>query len=96
MISDEIKQKLQHIVRGACLQGTADRCTTLRNLLIEGFGADPTVKSKFESRAIVKEKQNNFLKSYSAQSGLLLTSLPPDQQYLTRWGNPKSFWIRID
>jgi hypothetical protein len=65
MICDEIKQKLQHIVRGACLQGTTDRCSSIRNLLIQGFGADPTVKSQFESRAIVKEKQNSFLKSYA-------------------------------
>jgi hypothetical protein len=39
MISNEIREKLQDIVRGACLQGTTDRCSAIRNFLIEGFGA---------------------------------------------------------
>jgi Serine/Threonine/Tyrosine Kinase found in polyvalent proteins len=91
MVSNEIREHLQDIVRGACLQGTADRCSTVRNLLIEGFGADPTVKSQFESRAVVKEKQNTFLKSYAEHSGMWLTSLPPDTQYLTRGGESKVF-----
>lgn len=91
MISDEIKHKLQHIVRGACLQGTTDRCSTIRNLLVEGFGADPTVKGEFESRALVKEKENKFLKSHAVRTGIWLDSLPPDQQYLTRGGESKIF-----
>jgi hypothetical protein len=62
MNSYEIREKLQDIVRGACLQRTTDRCSTIKNLLIEGFRAGPTVKGQFESRAIVKEKQNTFLK----------------------------------
>lgn len=65
MISNEIKRKLQYLVRGASIQGTSDPCSTIRNLLIGGFGADPTVKGQFESRAIVKERQNEFLKSYA-------------------------------
>jgi hypothetical protein len=68
MISNGIKEQLQYIVRGAGLQGAKDHRPTIRNLLIEGFGADPTVKSQFESRAIVKKKQNNFLKSYAAKA----------------------------
>jgi hypothetical protein len=91
MISNEIREQLQDIVRGACLQGTADRCSTVRNLLIEGFGADPTVKSQFESRAVVKEKQNTFLKSYAERSGMQLASFPPKTQYLTRGGESKVF-----
>jgi hypothetical protein len=55
MISNEIKEQLQYIVRGASLQRATDRCSTIRSLLIEGFGADPTVKGQFESREIVKE-----------------------------------------
>jgi hypothetical protein len=91
MISNEIREQLQYIVRGACLQGTAGRCSTVRNLLIGGFGADPTVKGQFESRAIVKERQNEFLKSYALQSGIWLASLPSDTQYLTRGGESKIF-----
>jgi hypothetical protein len=63
MISDEIREKLQNIVRGTRLEGAADRCTTIRNLLVEGFGASPTVKGEFESRSIIKEKQVEFIKA---------------------------------
>src|SRR5580704_2400089 len=74
MISNEIKRKLQDIVRGASLQGSSDHCSTIRSLLIEGFGADPTVKGQFESRAVIKEKQTIFLKSYALQSEIWLSS----------------------
>jgi hypothetical protein len=63
MISDEIWQKLQNIIRGDVLEGQEDHCTAIRNLLCQSFGSDPTVKKEFESRAVHKEKQNHFLKS---------------------------------
>src|SRR5258708_6882278 len=86
MLSDDIRSKLQDIVRGTCLQRAADRCSTVRNLLIEGFGASPTVKGEFESRSIIKEKQVEFLKTYAKESGLWLESLMPGTEYLTRGG----------
>jgi Serine/Threonine/Tyrosine Kinase found in polyvalent proteins len=91
MISNEIREQLQYIVRGASLQGPTDRCSTIRNLLVGSFGADPTVKGQFESRAIVKERQTEFLKSYALQSGIWLPSLPSDTHYLTRGGESKIF-----
>jgi hypothetical protein len=39
--------------KGFCFQGSADRCSTVRNLLIEGFEASPTVKKEFESPPVV-------------------------------------------
>jgi len=62
MISDEIRQKLQNIIRGDVLEGQEDHCTAIRNLLCQSFGSDPTVKKEFESRSIVKEEQARFLK----------------------------------
>jgi hypothetical protein len=91
MISDEIRQKLQNIVRGACLKGTEDRCSTVRNILIEGFGANTTVKGEFESRSIVKEKQVEFLKTYASNSGLWLQSFPVGSEYLTRGGESRIY-----
>jgi Serine/Threonine/Tyrosine Kinase found in polyvalent proteins len=91
MISNEIKEQLQYIVRGVSLQRPTDRCSTIRSLLVGGFGANPTVKGQFESRAILKERQNEFLKSYALQSGIWLTSLPSDAHYLTRGGESKIF-----
>jgi hypothetical protein len=91
MISNEVREQLQHIVRGAGLQRSTDRSSTIRSLLVGSFGADPTVKGQFESRAIVKERQNEFLKSYAVQSEIWLASLPSDSQYLTRGGESKVF-----
>jgi hypothetical protein len=98
MISNEIKRKLQDIVRGASLQGSSDHCSTIRSLLVESFGADPTVKGQFESRSVVKEKQTIFLKSYALQSEIWLSSLPPDTDYLTRGGESKIFmdWDKLN
>jgi hypothetical protein len=91
MISDEIRGKLKDIIRGTCRQGESDRCSTFRNLLIESFGASPTVKGEFESRAIIKEKQAEFLKSYAKTNGLLLDSLPWGSEYVTRGGEAKIY-----
>jgi hypothetical protein len=91
MISDEIRKKLQNIVRGTCLEGAADRCSTVRNHLIEGFGTSPTVKGEFESRSIIKEKQIEFLKTYAKESGLWLESLVPQPEYLTKGGESKVY-----
>ena len=91
MISDEIRQKLQNIVRGELHQGQGDACTTIRNLLCKSFGASPTVKSEFESRTIIKEKQVGFLKSCAQDSGLWMDSLPQGSQYLTEGGESKVY-----
>ncbi len=61
MISNEIREKFQDVVRGACLHGAAGHCSAVRNLLVESFGAGSTVKSEFESRAIIKKEQARFL-----------------------------------
>lgn len=91
MLSDEIRSKLQDIVRGTRFEGSTDRCSTVRNLLVEGFGASPTVKGKFESRSIIKEKQIEFLRTYTKESGLWLESLAPQTEYLTRGGESKVY-----
>jgi hypothetical protein len=86
MIADEIREKLQDIIRGALHEGAADRCSTERDFLIKSFGTDPTVKSEFESRAIIKEKQADFLISHAKETDLLLDSVPPGSEYLTKGG----------
>ena len=88
IISDEIREKLQNIIRGTLLKGQGDCCTTIRNLLSESFETGPTVKSKFQSRAIIKEKQAHFLKSYAEKASLWMESLPQGCEYMTRGGEP--------
>ena len=91
MIAYETRKKLQDIIRGSLLQGQRDHCTTIRNLLIESFGTSSTVKSEFQSRAILKEKQAQFLRSYAEKNGLWLPSLPEGSQYLTRGGEAQIY-----
>jgi hypothetical protein len=86
MISNEIRSKIQNIVGGTRIQGPTDRCSTVRNFLIEGFGTSATIKGEFESRSIIKEKQVEFLKTYAKESDLWLESLMPGTEYLTRGG----------
>lgn len=86
MISDEIRTKLQNIVRGKLHQGQGDACSAIRNLLCESFGASPTIKSEFENRSVIKEKQVEFLKLHAHKNSLWLESLPSDAKYLTEGG----------
>jgi hypothetical protein len=91
MITDEIREKLQNIIRGELHQGQVDACTTVRNLLCKSFGASPTVKSEFEGRAIIKEKQVSFLKFHAQKEALWLESLPSGSKYLTEGGESKVY-----
>ena len=91
MISHEIRNKLQNIVNGTRFEGPADNCATVRNLLIESFETDSTVKSEFESRAIVKEKQANFLRAWAEEMGIWLDNLPMGSEYLTKGGESKIY-----
>jgi len=91
MISNEVRKKLQNIIRGARLQGAEDRCSTVRDILVESFGTSSTLKGEFESRSIIKERQVEFLKHYAQKSGLWLESLPPGTEYLTRGGESKVY-----
>jgi hypothetical protein len=91
MISDDIRAKLQNIIRGELHQGQSDACTTIRDLLCKSFGASPTVKSEFEGRAVIKEKQVGFLRSHAQKTGLWIESLPQGSQYLAEGGESKVY-----
>jgi hypothetical protein len=91
MISNEIRKKLQNIVRGDVIEGQEDHCTSIRNLLCQSFGSDPTVKKEFESRSIIKEEQARFLKAYAEDNELWMQSLPAGSQYLTEGGESKVY-----
>ncbi len=91
MISDEIKSKLQNIIRGELQAGQTDSCTTTRNVLCKSFGTSATVKSEFTRRAILKEEQTGFLKDYAHKENLWLEYLPQGSQYLTEGGESKVY-----
>jgi hypothetical protein len=91
MISDEIRKKLQNIIRGNVLEGQEDHCTTIRNLLCQSFGSDPTIKREFESRSILKEKQARFLKLHAEKNECWIPTLWEGSQYLTRGGESEIY-----
>lgn len=91
MIPNEIREKLQDIVNGARFERAADRCATVRNLLVESFGTGSTIKAQFESRAIVKEEQARFLKSWAGEVNHRLGTLPTGIAYLTKGGESKVY-----
>ncbi len=91
MIADELRQKLQNIVRGELQEGEMDSCTAIRNLLCKSFGTGPTLKSEFARRAILKEKQVSFLRACAEKENLWRESLPSGCQYLTEGGESKVY-----
>lgn len=91
MISYEIRQKLQNIVRGNDLEGQEDHCTAVRNLLSQSFGSNPTVKGEFESRSIIKEAEAGILKILAEKRNIWMPCLPEGSTYLTRGGESQIF-----
>lgn len=91
MLSDGVRQKLQHIVRGTLIEAAQDRCTTTRNFLCSGYSTSTEVKTNFEGQLIIKEKQAERLKEYASINDLWLKSLPENSQYLTRGGESKIY-----
>ena len=57
MVSDDTLIKIKNITEGVIIEGTTDNCTAVRNLLCAGFPTSTTVKTDFESKAIIKEEQ---------------------------------------
>jgi hypothetical protein len=96
MIEDEIKAKLQNIIRGNVLTGQTDSCSTIRNIRVENLGRSRTVKRDFESKSRLKKEQAQFLKSYALSSGIWMDLPLEGYTYLTRGGDRMSTWIRPD
>jgi hypothetical protein len=61
MLPDDTRSKIKNITTGAIIKGSEDNCTAVRNLLCSSFSTSTTVKKDFESKAIIKEKQEAFL-----------------------------------
>lgn len=91
MLGDDVRQKLQHIVRGTVIETAQDRCTTTRNFLCSGYSTSTEVKTNFEGQLIIKEEQAERLKEYASVNGLWLQSLPENSQYLTKGGESKIY-----
>jgi len=86
MISNELREKLQNIVRGNVPEGQEDHCTAVSNLLVQSFGSDPTVKGAFESRSIFKKEQELFLKAFAKAKKFLDSGVTQIRSIFDPWG----------
>jgi hypothetical protein len=91
MISDELRTGLQNIIQGIGGENPNDRCASIRSLLIQSFGASRTSQKNFESKAVLKEEQDQFLRTFTRKNGLWLSDLPNAATYLTRGGESKVY-----
>jgi hypothetical protein len=91
MLPNDSQRKIKDIVSGIIIKGQQDTCTTIRNYLCKSFATSRTVKTAFESQAIIKEEQSYYLENYAKSEGLWLNYLPDSIRYLTRGGEAKIF-----
>ncbi len=90
-VTDDTRSKIKNITEGVIIEGQQDNCTAVRNLLCAGFPTSTTVKTDFEGKALVKEKQAVLLEKYSTEKNLWITDLPGEDRYLTRGGEARVY-----
>lgn len=86
MFSDEIRSKLENIVKGVVIEEHGDTCTPIRNLLCTSFRTSTTVKEDFEGKSIIKEKQVEFLNQLANNHNWWVQNLPAKDKYLAEGG----------
>jgi len=91
MLPDDTRNKIKNITKGIIIEGVSDNCTAVRNLLCAGFATSTTVKTDFEGKAVIKEKQASLLETYSNENNLWVTDLPAEDRYLTRGGEARVY-----
>ena len=70
MLPDDTRKRIENITTGVIIEVIPDTCTTIRNLLSASFATSTTVKTDFESKAIIKEKQAILLENYCSENNL--------------------------
>lgn len=91
MLPDDTRKKIKNITTGIIIDGKQDTCTTIRNFLSASFATSTTVKTDFESKAIIKEEQALLLEKYSKEHNLWVTDLPGEDRFLTRGGEARVY-----
>lgn len=91
MLQDDTRKKIKNITKGIIIEGVPDNCTAVRNFLCAGFATSTTVKTDFEGKTIIKEKQASLLEIYSSENNLWVTDLPGEDRYLTRGGEARVY-----
>jgi hypothetical protein len=91
MFNDEIRIKLENIVKGVVIEEHGDTCTTIRNLLCTSFRTSTTVKKDFEGKSIIKEKQVEFLKQLALKHDWWAHEFPNKDRFLAEGGEAKVY-----
>jgi hypothetical protein len=91
MLPDDTEGKIKDIITGKILSGVTDRLLTARNFLCAGFTPDRTVKTDFESKLLIKEKQAIALTAWAEDNHCWIAAPPDEKQYLTRGGESLVF-----
>ena len=91
MLQHDTRNKIKNITKGIIIEGQQDNCTTIRNLLCAGFPTSTTVKTDFEGKAIIKEKQARLLEKFSTENDLWVIDIPSEDRYLTRGGEARVY-----
>ncbi|UYQ91691.1 hypothetical protein MKQ68_16505 [Chitinophaga horti] len=92
MNTNDSRSKLEDIVKGAVIEGTADHCTAARNFLCRRFSTSTTVKTDFESKAIIKKEQAECLTQFAKEFGLWITGAPDPLKFLARGGEASVYF----
>ncbi|NML37320.1 hypothetical protein HHL17_08925 [Chitinophaga sp. G-6-1-13] len=92
MSNNDTRSKLENIINGTILEGEADNCTAIRNLLCTSFKTSTTVKRDFESKSIIKKEQAEFLKRYGSKNNLWVTDLPDETTFLAKGGEASIYF----
>jgi hypothetical protein len=91
MLPNDTRSKIENITRGIIIEGGADPCTAIRNLLCASFTTSTTVKEDFEGKSVIKEKQRIVIEDYCNEKALWITALPDEDRYLTRGGEARVY-----
>jgi Serine/Threonine/Tyrosine Kinase found in polyvalent proteins len=91
MFNNEVRRKLENIIQGAVIKEQSDTCTTIRNKLCSSFSTSTTVKKDFESKSIIKEEQERFLKELATQEDFWVPELPSPEYYLAKGGEARVY-----
>lgn len=95
MLSDDTRIQIENIVAGAVLKGRTDHCTTIRNSLCRRYETSTVVKAKFESNAVIKKEQADFIEAYCTTHSFWVEN-PPENRYLVRGGEAKVYLAHDD
>lgn len=94
MLPNDTRCKIENITTGTLLEGQSDHCTAARNFLCGRYPTSTTVKTDFESKAIVKKEQAKTLEEFCTLHHLWIPGLPDEKCTLPAAAKLVFIWIQ--